>query len=152
MAKPKGEMRCDRSIGFPKVCLATTATWILTVPHNLSGISINNSAQLGKSTLLDNPDNAQWDEITGITDNIHGISTHTPFCTSTQHCDPATTATSTHTFNENITRFATATACSSSATTAATTNVRQSGNETGATATQRPCLLGDDACGCRQRF
>ena len=141
-------MRCDRSIGFPKVCLATTATRILTVPHNLSGIGICSSAQLGKSALLDNPDKAQQDEIIGITSNIHSISTHTPFCTNTQHCDPATTATSTHTFNESITRFATATACSSSATTAATTSVRHSGNETSATATQRPCLLGDDACGC----
>ena len=72
-------MRCDRSIGFPKVCLATTATRIPTVPHNLSCIGICNSAQLDKSALLGNPGKAQQDKIIGFTSNSHSISTHTPF-------------------------------------------------------------------------
>ena len=70
-------MRCDRSIGFPKVCLATTTTRIPTVPHNLSCIGICNSAQLDKSALLDNPDKALQDEIIGFTSNTHSTSTHT---------------------------------------------------------------------------
>ena len=70
-------MRCDRSIGFPKVCLAATATRTPTVPHNLSCISICNSTQLDKSALLDNPGKALQDEIIGFTSNTHSTSTHT---------------------------------------------------------------------------
>ena len=59
------------------MCLATTASRILTEPHNLSDIGINGTAQLSKQAPLDIPGNAQRDKITGTTDNTHGIWTHT---------------------------------------------------------------------------
>ena len=72
-------MMCDRSIGFPKVCPATTASWILTVPHNLSGIGIDSSAQLSRPDMPDNTSDALPDEITGITGNTTASRQTLPF-------------------------------------------------------------------------
>ena len=67
---------CDRSIGFPKVCLAMTASRILTEPHNLSNTVIIDSAQL-ELALLNGSDNAHQDEIIDTTDIAHTASAHT---------------------------------------------------------------------------